>query len=140
MFSDCLAEEFLFYGVCNYRFKLNDTVWEVIEDESDGYRSMLGSVEVTSSKTDIFFREPLAIISVTEDPEAEGFCLIDAENGHIWLRFGTDNAEDYYPKFYFNYEPMAPVLNTPRHKASTVRKIHDHDIHPFDRLFDQRES
>lgn len=27
------------------------------------------------------------------------------DDGHVWLRIGTDNTDDYYPSFVFFYQP-----------------------------------
>lgn len=142
-FSELVGDEFLFYGVDNQFFKIDDTIWEVQEDPNDGYRSMLGTIEVCNNKAKnkLFFREPIAIVRVEEDPEIEGFRLRDTDHEHTWLQFGTDESESYYPCFRFNYTPMkVPQKKLQSLKNKAKAKIHDHDIHPFDRLFDPRTS
>ena len=140
-FDNLIGQEFLFYGVDNHMFKINDTIWEALEDPSDGYRSYLGSIEVTT-KNGIFFREPIAIVKLEKDdtPQASysigcnGYKLIDVDYEHTWLVFGTDNTDDYYPTFYFNYTPRQEPK--PKNKPVQGKTIVSD---PFDRLFENRE-
>lgn len=101
-----------FYGVDNTHFRLGDTVWNAVEDENDGYRSYLGSIVETKPDNLVFPRSPLARVRVDEyDSDAEnGFRLVDVADGHCWLRVGTDNTDDYYPSFVFDYAPKPPLL------------------------------
>ena len=111
-FEKYIKEEgmLVFFGVCDNQFKLNDKVFEAIKDESDGYRSYLGSIEIVSSDG-IFFDTPLGIVKVEEVNESEdfrdfeGYRLVDVFTGHVWLTFGTEDASDYYPMFIFRYTP-----------------------------------
>lgn len=101
-----------FYGVDDKRFKLGEHIFEAVEDESDGYRSYLGAIKYVDPQRPIFFEHPLANVVVHEyenEPDdfygtSEGFRLVDA-SGHVWLRVGTDNVDDYYPVFRFEYTP-----------------------------------
>ena len=105
--DELLGKRFGFYGVDNNCFKLGRKVYEAIEDEDDGYRSYLHSIEVV--KVDgIFFKKPLAYVEVKSTGDGdyfEGYWLEDTKDGHVWLRVGTDNADDYYPYFVFEYQP-----------------------------------
>ena len=99
-----------FYGVdCNC-FKLNNCVFEAVEDESDGYRSMMSDVQMKDN-TDglIFFQTPVARVRVVDwyqhyGKDFEGYALIDVKDEFPWLVLGTDNSYDYYPSFYFYYQ------------------------------------
>ena len=53
------------YGVDGNSFKLDDCVFEAIEDESDGYRSCLEDIRMKDD-TDglIFFKTPIALVEV----------------------------------------------------------------------------
>lgn len=108
MLNEMVGQEFDFYGVCSNEFKLDDTVFEALEDESDGYRSYLASIERTVSQG-IFFKMPLARVKVVESSSRrgtfEGWSLVDVEDGHEWLCVGTDYCDDYYPCFTFDYQP-----------------------------------
>jgi len=115
-----MTKTFKFYGVCNNLYKLNDVVWEAMEDESDGYRSYLESIVRVDGDRGIFFSSPLATVTVeksTEYPD-DGFKLVDIEDGHVWLEVGTDNYDDYYPCFRFEYHPKSPDQYEPKEALS----------------------
>jgi len=102
-----LDRDFYFYGVYQNQFKLDDLIFEAVEDPQDGYRSSMGAICVMQTENAKFFhKKPLA--KVTLQPmdryEAEGYKLVD-EKGYIWLEFGTENMDDYYPCFIFHYTP-----------------------------------
>lgn len=95
---------FKFYGVCGNQYKLNDTIWEAIEDEGDGYRSYLNSIIKVESDA-IFQYEPIAEVYVEfEDTEEfKGYRFIDVEDKHEWLVIGTGYYDAWYPCFIFSY-------------------------------------
>lgn len=97
-----------FYGVCTNTFKLDDIIWEAVEDPSDGYRSMLAELRRVSDVSKLTFaKEPFVEVQcrrATED-DFDGFELFDSA-GHVWLKFGTAQASDYYPTFTFEYTPV----------------------------------
>lgn len=95
---------FKFYGVDGNCFKLGPTVYEAIEDPSDGYRSCLETIQVRDKEDLIFPRRSFAVVRVESDPTLEGYRLVDVEDGHVWLRVGTSYADDYYPLFTFTYQ------------------------------------
>lgn len=104
--------EWDFYGVDGNTFCLGkgDTkiALEAIEDENDGYRSYFGCFSV-SSLDKIFFGVPLARVRARETmtgsgyDKFEGWELVDVKSDHVWLRVGTNNTDDYYPFFTFDY-------------------------------------
>jgi hypothetical protein len=114
MFDKTIGRWYDFYGVDNNRFKIGARVFEVLEDEDDGYRSYLGSIERTDGDG-IFFPHPLARVKITEFDEVtgeyhsptRGYRLTD-KSGHVWLEFGTADYDDYYPCFVFRYRPKDP--------------------------------
>lgn len=102
---------FKFYGVCNTCYKLDDSVWEAIEDPNDGYRSYLSSIEMKDHIDALpltFAFEAFATVYVQQDKEYDGWQLVDVEDGWVWLRIGTDFSDDYYPSFVFEYSPRPP--------------------------------
>jgi hypothetical protein len=110
-FEGLVGKEFKFYGVDNNCFKLGNQVFEAIENEDDGYRSYLGSIEVRDPKSGlIFHRRSFATVLVEEDwgTYFQGYVLRDVLDGHEWLRFGTENCDDYYPMFRFHYQAKQP--------------------------------
>ena len=109
-----LGGTFDFYGVDGNCFKLGDAALEAVEDEDDGYRSYLETIR-QSDGSGVFPDKPFAIVRVEIDkiPDAfffefDGYRLVDVDDGHVWLRVGTDNVNDYYPMFLFTYRPKAP--------------------------------
>ena len=103
-------------GECT--FNIDGIVFKVEEDPDDGYRSHLGPVLYADNDSSVFFRNPIAKVKILEycDLEADldisvhgelsyGYRLVDVEDGHIWLEFGTANYNDYYPYFMFRPAP-----------------------------------
>lgn len=107
------------YGVDNNFFKLGKKVYEANEDESDGYRSYLGSIKLSDKKSLIFFKQPIAkvkIVEVNGNP-FDGYHFVDS-SGHIWLEIGTDGNDDYYPWFVFKWNPKEHT----KHKVCSTCK------------------
>jgi myo-inositol-hexaphosphate 3-phosphohydrolase len=105
-FEELIGKELKFYGVDGNTFKLENTVFEALENEDDGYRSYLKSVEVKDPSGLIFFRRSIAKVRMeTGEGDFDGFRLVDVKNGHTWLRLGTDRGDCYYPHFVFEYTP-----------------------------------
>jgi len=105
-FEEMVGKTFKFYGVhCNC-FKLNTLVWEAIENPDDGYRSYLDSVIRIGQKL-VFSSREFARVRVEEADNGyfRGWQLVDEKDNHVWLRFGTDDYDDYYPYFVFDYQP-----------------------------------
>lgn len=118
-----------FYGVDGNRFKLDNTVYEAVEDESDGYRSMLDEIAIVADGSGLFLPKPLATVTVEEIEtsgysgddlsrfgeigrgifEFRGFALIDVLDKHCWALIGTDRYVDYYPCFVFHYQPKPQI-------------------------------
>lgn len=106
---DLVGSKVGFCGVDNNAFCLVTPdgcrrAFEALEDECDGYRSMLANVESVPEGDRIFFRDPIAKLTVQTNEEVDGYELID-DSGHVWLTMGTSNADDYYPWFHFEYDP-----------------------------------
>ena len=111
-----LNEPLPFHGVDNHRFKLGTNVFEAVEDPGDGYRSYLGSVVATDGEG-IFFATQVDTVEVVEyqldhdevsTEDIRGYALRSTTDGHIWLVFGTNVWDGYYPCFVFRYTPRAP--------------------------------
>lgn len=95
----------LYYNNHLNRFQLGDVEFEVMEDECDGYRSCLGEIKVIRVDAPRKDGDFLGIVNVQKvfENDFDGFHLVD-ESGHIWLTFGTDNVDDYYPCFRFYFQ------------------------------------
>ena len=107
-----------FYGAESQAFMVDGVVFEVLCDPDDGYRSFLGGVLAQSPKGYNFYEKPFATVRLEEvtgnPPEEEdetypeivtGRRLVDVDDGHVWLTFGTLWYDEYYPMFIFNYSP-----------------------------------
>ncbi len=125
--------EFDFHGAQDSLVRLNDIVYEFLEDPDDGYRSHLGAVRITpASEHTGFFPNPIArviLISTDnkgswpdewtpppEDPYHDGpfsgFYLIDADDYHVWVKIGTEYGDSYYPCMVTHYCPKVGPLQT----------------------------
>ena len=114
-----LALEFYGANTGENTFKIDEIVFKVLEDPADGYRSYLGAVDYSDSHDSIFFSSPIARVYIEsykltkpneydnddDDLREQGYCLKDINDSHVWLEFGTDYSDDYYPYFIFRYYP-----------------------------------
>lgn len=118
--------EFDFHGAQDNLVRLNNVVYEFLEDPDDGYRSHLGAVRISPAAEHTgFFPNPVAkVILVStdnkeswpdewtpppEDPYSDGpfsgFYLIDADDYHVWVQIGTEYRDSYYPCMVTHYSP-----------------------------------
>ena len=155
------------FGCDGTSFKLDHTVFEVVEDPDDGYRSYLEEVRIVSGGN--FLDLPLAQVEIREpvgfDPtkvigacpkaknkardwnlkaeklraeyhvrhgyDTEGWQLVDVATGHVWLTFGTDRMDDYYPCFVFQWNPdpeLTPARMEQLHAGFKDRAVSDIDV------------
>lgn len=118
-FEDLIGKRLAFYGADekSNRFRLGNRILKVVEDESDGYRSYFSHVEEDMDDVLASVTNKLAMVQIqvasrpekrtSDDPVScidSGYQLVD-NKGHVWLEFGTDNEDDYYPSFRFSYNP-----------------------------------
>jgi hypothetical protein len=104
-----------YYGAdsASHEFNIEGITFKVLADPDDGYRSHLGVVEYGDQSSAIFFRKPIAKVRIetyegrSQDyvKADQGYKLVDVEDNHTWLEFGTDNTDDYYPYFVFRHLP-----------------------------------
>jgi hypothetical protein len=96
----------------------NMTVF-VFEDPSDGYRScatepMVVSAPLYSFGCDVaYIRAPVLVRrwERSEYGQADGIEIIDKRNGKTILYAGTDNSDDYYPSYTFDWRPQELAEN-----------------------------
>lgn len=113
-----------YYGAdeAECEFKVDEIAFKVIADPEDGYRSHLGVMDYSDASKSIFFSKPVAKVRVEDfdnvgrseewgTQRMRGYRLVDWEDGHVWLEFGTDYTEDYYPRFIFRHQPKEPAKN-----------------------------
>lgn len=90
----------LYYHNHSNQFQLGNMVFEVIEDENDGYRSSMDHVEIVSVTAPK--RQKIASIEIKKwDTGSELYYQLTDENGFVWVEFGTNYVDDYYPCFIF---------------------------------------
>ena len=94
-----------FYGCDNNLFKLGEIVFEAVEDPDDGYRSYLDCVISKKSDAGIFPNRILANVQIKQDSSDDEIHNLIDKDGHIWLTFGADRNDAYYPYFVFRYTP-----------------------------------
>jgi hypothetical protein len=101
-------------------FQLGSVVFEVIEDENDGYRSMMDKVVIKQTDARSSENTVLATVVIKNAisngdwiTDFKGYELVDVNTGHSWLRFGTNNTEDYYPSFRFDWTPPTEEVKRP---------------------------
>ena len=121
--------EFDFHGAQGSLIRLNNVVYEFLEDPDDGYRSHLGAVRISPASDHTgFFPNPVAkvVLVSTDDRESwpkgwtpppeepyhdgpfSGYYFVDVEDGHIWSQVGTEYHDSYYPCFVTHYSPKEP--------------------------------
>jgi len=83
------------------QFQLGSVIFEVIEDEEDGYRSSMSEVNIVNRLAQENTRDFLADVIIAKVDEI--YQIIDITDGHIWYEFGTNTNDDYYPWFIFKY-------------------------------------
>lgn len=91
-------------------FQLGSVIFEVMEDEEDGYRSSMQEVKIVNDMAPK--GELLGQIQVIDmdTTELSGYALKDSD-GHVWLEFGTNHSDDYYPYFVFNWTPKPSITD-----------------------------
>jgi len=92
-------------------------VYEAVEDMCDGYRSSLAELRDVTDPEElaklVFSRVPIAKATGRQAESTSTYSvddvveLVDAD-GHVWLRVGTTNTDDYYPCYEFTWSPKAP--------------------------------
>tara|TARA_Y100001973_G_C5198178_1_gene335762 strand:- start:1652 stop:2161 length:510 start_codon:yes stop_codon:yes gene_type:complete len=119
-FISMVGGEYDFYGMDHNAIKLNDMIFEILEDPDDGYRSYLGAARIPLQDHNyIFFPNPIAKIRlITSDKiswrkeinnDFNGYVILDLRDNHIWALIGTGNIDDYYPYFECRYFPKSPI-------------------------------
>jgi hypothetical protein len=97
-------------------FKFDDILWQAVEDDMDGYRSMLDYVVYADSEAEENFitHENLADVVLENIDDTEdggyfaGYMLKDVSDGHIWLKIGTNYTDEWYPFVVFQHLPKEP--------------------------------
>jgi hypothetical protein len=112
--NDLVGKKCKYYGSKRGNtFRLDDYVFEAVEDESDGYRSYLDKI-LTLPEIPYEYQNllPIATVIIIDEDFLylkenirtldSGYQLVDADTAQLLLEVGTDNEDDYYPAFVFN--------------------------------------
>jgi len=91
----------------------------VFEDPTDGYRSCAIEPMVVKSPLYSFgispeyIRAPVLVRKweKSDGIQADGIEIIDKRNGKTILTAGTDNFDDYYPSYTFDWRPQDLATN-----------------------------
>ena len=86
-------------------FQLGSVKFEVKEDESDGYRRSMDEVVILSVNNPKQNLLAEVVIENAKNGDICGWQLRDTLTGHIWLTFGTNHSDSYYPSFVFDWQP-----------------------------------
>ncbi|MHA1962854.1 MAG: hypothetical protein ACW99U_21910 [Candidatus Thorarchaeota archaeon] len=106
-----LEYEYRYEDSAVLNFVLDGKVYSAVEDGNDGYRSMLGEVQVSEGRLQNEF-EPVGVLAVMRDDNyTEILDFYDVENGKLVLSVGTENTDDYYPWFVAEFEPRNLHVN-----------------------------
>lgn len=96
-------------------FCLDGVVYKATEDPDDGYRSYLRDLEVVDNTNLANTFEGVAVIGRYDGEDSHSdndtLELVDAVNGNVILRVGTDNTDDYYPYCIMEFSPELMHVN-----------------------------
>jgi len=96
------------------RFVLDSKTYKAIEDLSDGYRSYLANLEVTSEEITNVFSPQEVVGKMMEDNTHcvnDVIQFIDTTTGKTVLEIGTENTDDYYPYCIMRWYPENLAVN-----------------------------
>lgn len=86
---------------------LSGKTYVFVEDPADGYRSYLvDDIKVIDEPFNEFRLAAPIAVTVRRDnsPFWDVIELVD-DDGHVWLRIGTDGTDDYYPYCVLTWAP-----------------------------------
>ena len=98
------------------RFRLDGVAYVAIENESDGYRSMLDKVIVQDGyvvKNTFPGHRVFGRLRLTSDDSPEMLELVDLVTSKVVIAVGTDYSYDYYPCFVGSFAPENMAVNQP---------------------------
>ena len=113
------------FDACNViRFRLDSKVYTAIEDPSDGYRSSMRELAVGDWPMFNVF-QPVRVVGRHRTLSKYGCSsdvleLIDSGTGKTVIEVGTDNDDDYYPRFVANFQPENMTPNAELTRRSTA--------------------
>lgn len=97
-------------GANTFFFTLDGKTYVATEDESDGYRSSMDSLEITDKVLSNAFQPQWVTGRMTGDGN-DVLEFIDSANGKTVLRVGTHDSDNYYPSFVSEFNPENMSVN-----------------------------
>ena len=85
-------------------FSLDGVAYEAVEDPDDGYRSYMEEIKVVEP-VEKMFDVPVMVEYIDTDSKDE-LIFRDRRNQKVILSLGTDEYDDYYPFYFFDYTPQ----------------------------------
>lgn len=89
------------------RFRLSGKTYTVIEDPDDGYRSHLGSIEVSEDPIRNSFKGVPVIGKYVDSGNSETIQFVCISTQKVCLEVGTGDYNDWYPYFVNDFDPTA---------------------------------
>lgn len=89
-------------------FILDGVHYMAVEDESDGYRSMMGQIFVMPDTAHVRQFTPVAVnVYERTASDADILDFVSFKTGKIILSIGTDYSDSYYPSFVSHFDAEA---------------------------------
>lgn len=93
------------------RIELDGTVYLAIEDPNDGYRPMLGSLEIDTTPIRNKFPS-VVVVGVLDNSGNWGIIEFNVRStGKTIVRLGTDEDDEYYPASVIEFFPENMPVN-----------------------------
>lgn len=103
------------------RFVLDGRIYVASEDDNDGYRSSMESLEIVEgppvANTFPPTRVVVSHITTGKYESNDYLAFLDIANGEVVLEVGTENVSDYYPGFVNHFYPDRLSVNAAREKG-----------------------
>jgi hypothetical protein len=89
------------------RFRLDNIIYVITEDPSDGYRSSMKDIIISKDKIKNKFKsiDVLGIYEEGKYGDLDILKLVSTKTGGTIIEVGTDHSDSYYPCFIANFKP-----------------------------------
>lgn len=92
-------------GANAIRFRIDGVIYIAMEDREDGYRSCMGSLEVSDLPMNNTFRGIPVIGVVTKTINEDILSFVSVKTGKEVLAIGTDYGDSWYPCYVSSWTP-----------------------------------
>lgn len=100
------------------RFRLDGVIYTAMEDPSDGYRSSMDHLFVSTDAKLVNVFPPIRVLARKKENDQwqvhDTLEVIDLVTGKVVMEVGTDNTDDYYPSFVSAFHPENMATNVAR--------------------------